>query len=131
MQQATAKEYQTQHNIKQPKGDHNNTANAADTGALPQHHHTADYYYHRGTSDRTKNYEHNGYGTTTADTMSTTNSDKKNTAAADTRAMETSIMSNTITEGTTTAMQIITTAMMTNTATKTADSTILNTGGKM
>ena len=61
MHQVTATEYQTQHNIKWPKGNHTNTANAVDTGVLPQHHHAADYYYHRRTSDRTKNYEQDGY----------------------------------------------------------------------
>ena len=61
MQQATATEYQTQHNIEWPKGNHTNTANTVDTGVLPQHHHTGEYY-HRGTSNSTKSYEHEGYG---------------------------------------------------------------------
>ena len=60
MQQATATEYQTQHNIEWPKGNHTNTANTVDTGVLPQHHHAGEYY-HRGTSN-TKSYEHEGYG---------------------------------------------------------------------
>ena len=62
MHQATTTEYQTQHNIEWPNKNHTNKANVVDTGVLPQHHHTTDYYYHRGTFDRTKNYEHNGYG---------------------------------------------------------------------
>ena len=36
--------------------------NAVNTGVLREHHHAADYYYHRGTSDKTKNYEDIGYG---------------------------------------------------------------------
>ena len=62
MQQATATEYQTQHNIAWPKGNHTNTADTVDTGVLPQHHHAGVLYYHRGTSSKTKSYEHEGYG---------------------------------------------------------------------
>ena len=61
MQQATATEYQTQHNIEWTKGNHTNTANTVDTGVLPQHHHAGEYY-HRGTFNSTKSYKHEGYG---------------------------------------------------------------------
>lgn len=60
--QTTATEYQTQRNIKRPNGNHTNKTKAVDTGVLPQHHHTADYYHHRGSSDNYDSYEDNCYG---------------------------------------------------------------------
>ena len=104
MHRATATEYQTQHNIEWPSGNHTNTAKAVDTGVLPQHHHAVEYYHQRRTSDRTTNYEHEGSAIITADITSTTNLDTTNTAAAEMRATETVTMTNTITEGTTIAM---------------------------
>ena len=62
MHQKTATEYQTQHNIEWPKGNHINTANIVDMGVLPQHHHAVEYYHHRGTSNRTNTYKDNNYG---------------------------------------------------------------------
>ena len=63
MQQATATEYQTQHNIEWLKGNHTNTANTVDTGVHPQHHHAGEYYHLRRSSDTNYNtYEDNTYG---------------------------------------------------------------------